>query len=79
MLPRAHISLPERVVQNRSDGPHRTLMAPKKDKQRQERCVTTGPLFSVQQNEQLGSWEEMRLYHYSLCVILCSIWAAVGG
>lgn len=42
-------------------------------------CMRMGPLFSVRRNEQLGSWEEMLLYHYSLCVTLCSIWTAVGG
>lgn len=60
--------------------PRRMLMAPKKkDEQRQEMCMRMGPLFSVQRNEQLGSWEEMLLYHYSLCVTLRSIWTAVRG
>lgn len=42
-------------------------------------CMRMGPLFSVQGDEQLGSWEETLLYHYSLCVTLRSIWTAVRG
>ena len=50
--------------------PHRMLMVPKNSEQRPEMCMRMGSFFSVQQNEQLGSWEEMLLYHYSFCVTL---------